>query len=48
MFAFRLASCGMIYIQIFKKFDSGVQVILTICLRKLRGCNVGIIEGSDS
>jgi hypothetical protein len=25
----------------------GVQAILRYCLRNLRGCNVGIIEGRD-
>jgi hypothetical protein len=39
--------CGMIYISSFMKIEAGVLTILTICLRNLRGCNVGITEGWD-
>jgi hypothetical protein len=42
-----IASCGMTYLPSFMKTATGVQVILRFCLRKLRGCNVGITDGKD-
>jgi hypothetical protein len=40
-----MASCDMIYMLSFMKFDRGVQAILRFCLRNLRVCNVGITDG---
>jgi hypothetical protein len=34
-----------VYIINFMKIDTSVQTILSFCLRNLRGCNIGIIEG---
>jgi hypothetical protein len=42
-----MASCGMIYISSFMETGIGVQAILKCCLRKLRGCSVGITGGRD-
>jgi hypothetical protein len=39
------ASDGMIYIQIFMKIIMGIQVILKLLPRNLRGCSVGITIG---
>jgi hypothetical protein len=33
-----------IYIPSFMKVDIGVQAILKLCLRNLKGCNVGITD----
>jgi hypothetical protein len=44
---FEMATCGMIYIPSFMKMVTGAQAILKFCLRYFRGCNVGIIDGSD-
>jgi hypothetical protein len=40
-------SYGMIYIPSFLKVGTDVQAILRFCLRKLRGCNVGISDERD-
>jgi hypothetical protein len=45
MYAVEMASRGMINMPSFIKNGIGVQVILRLCLRNLRGCNVGITEG---
>jgi hypothetical protein len=37
----------MIYIPIFTKFGIGVQVILKICFKNLRDCNVDITDNRD-
>jgi hypothetical protein len=39
-----MASDGMIDIPSFMKIGSGVQAILRLNLRNLRGCNVGTID----
>jgi hypothetical protein len=41
-----MTSCGMIYIQSFIKIGAGIQAKLR-CLRKWRGCNVGIIDENE-
>jgi hypothetical protein len=41
-----MASYGIIYIPSFIKIGIGVQAILRFCLGNLRGCNVGITDGS--
>jgi hypothetical protein len=46
-YAVEMAFCGMIYIPSFMKIGTGVQAILRFCLRRLRGCNVGITDGRD-
>jgi hypothetical protein len=38
----KMASCGIIYIPSFINIDIGFHGILRFCLRKLRGCIVGI------
>jgi hypothetical protein len=35
------------YIPSFMKIGTGIQAILRLCRRNLRGCNVGITEGRD-
>jgi hypothetical protein len=47
MYAVEVASCGVIYSQRFMKIGTGVQTTLRFCLRNLRGCDVGITDGSD-
>jgi hypothetical protein len=47
IYAIGIASCGMIYLRRFVKIGTGVQPILRVCLRILRGCNVDIIAGRD-
>jgi hypothetical protein len=43
-----MASCGMIlYIPSFMETGTGVQAILRLCFRNLRGCNVGNTDGRD-
>jgi hypothetical protein len=37
----------ILYIPIFMKIGTGVQVILRFYLRNLKGCNVGITHGTD-
>jgi hypothetical protein len=37
-----------IYIQSFKKINSGVQAVVRLYLRNLRGCNVDNTDGRDS
>jgi hypothetical protein len=39
-----IISRGMMYVPSFVKID-GVQTILMIRLRNLKGCNVGVING---
>jgi hypothetical protein len=46
-YSFEMASCGVIYIPRFMNIDTGVQAILRVSLRNLKGCNVGITEGRD-
>jgi hypothetical protein len=47
MYAFEMASCGIMYLPSFMKIATGVQAILRFCLRNLRGCNVGITDEKD-
>jgi hypothetical protein len=47
MYAIDMASCGVIYAPSFMKIDTGVQAILRFCLRNVRGCNVGITDGTE-
>jgi hypothetical protein len=42
-----MASCGMIYLPSVIKPGTGAQAILRVCLKKLRGYSVGIIDGRD-
>jgi hypothetical protein len=44
-YAVEMASCGIIYLPSFMKIGIGVQAILRIVLRILRGCDVGITDG---
>jgi hypothetical protein len=46
-YAVEVASCGLIYIPSFMKIGADIQARLRFCLRNLRGCNVGISDGSD-
>jgi hypothetical protein len=46
-YAVEMASCGMTYIPRFMKIVTGVQAILKVFLRNLRGCNVGITDWKD-
>jgi hypothetical protein len=46
-YAVEIVSCGMVHILSFMKICTGVQAILRVCLRNLRGCNVGITDGRD-
>jgi hypothetical protein len=46
-YGFEMASCCMIYIRNFMKIDAGVQAILRVCLKNLRGCNVGVTNGRN-
>jgi hypothetical protein len=46
MYAVEMVSDGMIYIYIkFHEIVTGVQAMLSFCLRNLRGWNVGITDG---
>jgi hypothetical protein len=45
IYAVEMASRDMIFTLRFMKTDTGVQAILRICLRNLRGCNVGSTDG---
>jgi hypothetical protein len=48
MYAIDMASGGMIiYIPSFMKIGTGVQAILRLCLKDLRGCDVGITSGKE-
>jgi hypothetical protein len=47
MYAVESAPCGMIYLPSFMTIATGVQAILWVWLRNLRGCNVGITDGRD-
>jgi hypothetical protein len=44
-YAVEVALCDMMHIPNFMKIGIGFQAILRFCLRNLRGCNVGIIDG---
>jgi hypothetical protein len=44
-YAVGMASCGIIYVPTLMGIGTGIQAILRICLRNLRGCNVGITDG---
>jgi hypothetical protein len=46
-YAVEIASYGMIYIPSFMKIGMGVQAILRLCLRNLKGCNFGITDDRD-
>jgi hypothetical protein len=46
-YAVEMGSGGMIYIPSFMTIGSGIQVILRLLPRQLRGCNVGITNGRD-
>jgi hypothetical protein len=46
-YAAEVVSCGMLYIPSFMKIDLDIQAILSFWLCSLRGCNVGISDGSD-
>jgi hypothetical protein len=37
----------MIYIPSFMKIGTGIKALLRVCLRILRGCNVGITDGKN-
>jgi hypothetical protein len=47
MHTVEMPSCGMILIPSFINISAGVQPIFRVCLRNLRGCNVGITDGED-
>jgi hypothetical protein len=42
-----MGSGGMIHVQSFMIIGSGFEGILRFCLRNLKGCNVGVTDGSD-
>jgi hypothetical protein len=42
-----MASCGKVSVTSFMKIGSGVQAILRLCLRNLRGRTVGNTDGRD-
>jgi hypothetical protein len=44
-YAVEIASCGMICVPNFTRTDAGVQAILRLCLRNLKGGNTGITNG---
>jgi hypothetical protein len=44
MYVFEMALCGMIVLPCIMKIGTGVEAILKICLRNLRGSNVGITD----
>jgi hypothetical protein len=46
-YAVEIASCGIIYFMCVIKFGIGVEAILRLSLRNLKGCNVGITDGRD-
>jgi hypothetical protein len=45
--AAEMPSSGMIYVPSFMKIGTSIQATLRLCLRNLRGCNVGITDGRD-
>jgi hypothetical protein len=45
VYAVEMASCGMIYIPSFIMTGAGLQAILRVFLKNLRGCNAGITDG---
>jgi hypothetical protein len=46
-YAVEMTSCGMINLRSFMKIGRGVQAILRLCFRNLKGCNVDIAVGRD-
>jgi hypothetical protein len=44
MYAIEIAVGGMIHVPSFMKIDTGVQAMLKLYLRNIRGCNVGITD----
>jgi hypothetical protein len=44
MYAAEMALCDMIHTSLMKT-GTGVQAILSFCLRNLNGCNIGITGG---
>jgi hypothetical protein len=42
MHAVEMASCGIIYLPSIMKIRTGIQAILRLCLRNMRGGNVVI------
>jgi hypothetical protein len=42
-----MASGGMIYVPCFIKIGTGVQAILRLCFRNVRGYNISITGGRD-
>jgi hypothetical protein len=44
MYAFDMASGGMIYLPNFMKIATGVQEILRFFLSSLKGCNVDVTD----
>jgi hypothetical protein len=46
-YAAEIAPCGVMYELSFMKIGTGVQAIVRIVFRNLRGCNVGITGGRD-
>jgi hypothetical protein len=47
MYTIEKGSCGMICVQSLINIDTGVQAILRLCFRNLRGHNIGITDGMD-
>jgi hypothetical protein len=47
MHAVDMVSYGKMYIPSLIKIGTGIRAILRLCLRNLRGCNVGITVGRD-
>jgi hypothetical protein len=46
-YAVEMTSYGMMYRPSFTNIDAGIQAILKVCFRNLRGCNVDITYGRD-
>jgi hypothetical protein len=42
-----LASDGMIYIPSFMKIGTDIEGILRFCFSNLKGCNIGVTDGSN-
>jgi hypothetical protein len=47
MLVIEMASCGVIYLQSFKKIGTGVEEIVKFCFSSLSGFNVGTTDGRD-
>jgi hypothetical protein len=47
MYAVKIDSGGIIYVQSIMKIGTGVQSILRFCLSSLKGCDVGATDGGD-